>query len=189
MIQQNKFQKEATRFIETEAIFPNNFLLKKNIDTKSRIITLTFGGQGIEDKEISILKKKLSTYKLENTSLNIQQGFAYLKDNKVDTQTKSLTLALSEKEKQIQYLQSINDSLMLQHQLGVQIQKELSTLYPTVQTCIIQQIDSRTDTPDSKEWIAVIQSNKKLEAIDKSKIEAWIKTRLKINKIQFYFVI
>jgi len=189
MIQENKFQKDAVRFIEEEAIFQGNLLLSKTIDSKSKSITLTYIGQGIEEKNISLLKKELFKYNLENASLVIQQGFAHLKDNKVDTQTKSLTLALSEKEKQIQYLQSINDSLMLQHQLDVQIQKELSTLYPTVQTCIIQQLDSRTDTPDSKEWIAVIQSNKKLQAIDKSKIEEWIKTRLKINKIQFYFVI
>jgi len=189
MIQENKFQKDAVRFIEEEAIFPGNLLLSKTIDSKSKSITLTYIGQGIEEKNISLLKKELFKYNLENASLVIKQGFAHLKDNKVDTQTKSLTLALSEKEKQIQYLQSINDSLMLQHQLDVQIQKELSTFYPTVQTCIIQQIDSRTDTPDSKDWIAVIKSNKKLEANDKSKIEAWIKTRLKINNIQFYFVI
>ena len=187
MIQQNKFQKEATRFIETEAIFPNNFLLKKNIDTKSRIITLTFGGQGIEDKEISILKKKLSTYKLENTSLNIQQGFAYLKDKTIDNKTNSLTLALAEKEQQIQQLQSLNDSLLLQNQLNKQIQKELKTIYPYIQLFLLQQVRIDSDSTHSPIWIAMIQSGKKWETNDKSKIEEWLKARLNIGKINIYF--
>jgi len=187
MIQQNKFQKEATRFIETEAIFPNNFLLKKNIDTKSRIITLTFGGQGIEDKEISILKKKLSTYKLENTSLNIQQGFAYLKDKTIDNKTNSLTLALAEKEQQIQQLQSLNDSLLLQNHLNKQIQKEVKTLYPYIQLFLLQQVRIDSDSTHSPIWIAIIQSGKKWETNDKSKIEEWLKARLNIGKINIYF--
>jgi uncharacterized hydrophobic protein (TIGR00271 family) len=187
MIQQNKFQKEATRFIETEAIFPNNFLLKKNIDTKSRIITLTFGGQGIEDKEISILKKKLSTYKLENTSLNIQQGFAYLKDKTIDNKTNSLTLALADKEQQIQQLQRLNDSLLLQNQLNKQIQKEVKTLYPYIQLFLLQQVRIESDSTHSPIWIAIIQSGKKWETIDKSKIEEWLKARLNIGKINIYF--
>jgi uncharacterized hydrophobic protein (TIGR00271 family) len=187
MIQQNKFQKEATRFIETEAIFPNNFLLKKNIDTKSRIITLTFGGQGIEDKEISILKKKLSTYKLENTSLNIQQGFAYLKDKTIDNKTNSLTLALADKEQQIQQLQRLNDSLLLQNQLNKQIQKEVKTLYPYIQLFLLQQVRIDSDSTHSPIWIAIIQSGKKWETNDKSKIEEWLKARLNIGKINIYF--
>jgi len=187
MIQQNKFQKEATRFIETEAIFPNNFLLKKNIDTKSRIITLTFGGQGIEDKEILILKKKLSTYKLQNTSLNIQQGFAYLKDKTVDNKTNSLTLALADKEQQIQQLQRLNDSLLLQNQLNKQIQKEVKTLYPYIQLFLLQQVRIESDSTHSPIWIAIIQSGKKWETIDKSKIEEWLKARLNIGKINIYF--
>lgn len=171
MIQQNKFQKEANRFIETEAIFPNNFLLNKNIDTKNRIITLTYGGQSIEDKEISILRKKLTTYKLENTSLNIQQGFAYLKDKTIDNATNSLTLALAEKEQQIQQLKSLNDSLLLQNQLNKQIQKELKTLYPYIQLLLLQQAGVESDSAHSPIWIAIIQSGKKWETIDKSKIE------------------
>jgi len=187
MIQQNKFQKEATRFIETEAIFPNNFLLKKNIDTKSRIITLTFGGQGIEDKEILILKKKLSTYKLENTSLNIQQGFSYLKDKTIDNKTNSLTLALADKEQQIQQLQRLNDSLLLQNQLNKQIQKEVKTLYPYIQLFLLQQVRIESVSTHSPIWIAIIQSGKKWETIDKSKIEEWLKARLNIGKINIYF--
>lgn len=187
MIQQNKFQKEANRFIETEAIFPNNFLLNKNIDTKNRIITLTYGGQSIEDKEISILRKKLTTYKLENTSLNIQQGFAYLKDKTIDNATNSLTLALAEKEQQIQQLKSLNDSLLLQNQLNKQIQKELKTLYPYIKLFLLQQAGVESDSAHSPIWVVIIQSGKKWETIDKSKIEEWLKARLNIGKVTIYF--
>jgi len=43
MVQQNRFIKNANRFIAGEAHFPNDYLLNKKIDPKSRKITLVFG--------------------------------------------------------------------------------------------------------------------------------------------------
>lgn len=187
MVQQNKFQKRATQFIEAEAIFPNDYLLKKNIDTKNKTITLTYGGQIIEEKEVSILKSKLSKYNLENSTLTIQQGFAYLKDNKTDEQTNQLTLALTEKENQIQLLQNKVDSLTSQNKLSQQIHKELKTQYPFIQSCILQTAINHTDTAQQTIWIAIIHSKTKWEAKDKTKIEDWLKVRLSISEINVYY--
>lgn len=187
MVQQNKFQKRATQFIEAEANFPNDYLLKKNIDTKNKTITLTYGGQIIEEKEIAILKSKLSKYNLENSTLKIQQGFAYLKDNKNDEQTNQLTLALTEKENQIQLLQNKIDSLTSQNLLSQQIHKELKTQYPFIQSCILQTAINHTDTTQQTIWIAIIHSKTKWETKDKAKIEDWLKVRMNIEQVKIYF--
>lgn len=187
MVQQNKFQKSATQFIEAEAIFPNDYLLKKNIDTKNKTITLTYGGQIIEEKEISILKSKLSKYNLENTTLKIQQGFAYLKDNKGDEQTNQLTLVLTGKEIQIKLLENKIDSLTSQSQLSQQIHKELKTQYTFIQSTILQTVINHTDTTQQKIWVAIIHSKTKWEAKDKTKIEDWLKVRMNIDSINIYF--
>lgn len=187
MVEQNKFLKIANQFIETEAIFPNDYLLKKKIDTKSKTITLTYGGQIIEEKEILILKSKLSKYHLENSSLKIQQGFAYLKDNKNDIQTNQLSFALAEKENQVQLLKNKIDSLISQNQFSQQIHKELKVQYPSIQSCILQTAINHTDTTQQIIWIAIIQSTMKLETNDKMKIEDWLKVRLNIKQIKIYF--
>jgi uncharacterized hydrophobic protein (TIGR00271 family) len=43
LVGQYKFRTRAEKFVETEAKFPNDYLLSKQIDTKKRRITLTFG--------------------------------------------------------------------------------------------------------------------------------------------------
>lgn len=187
LVQQNNFQKRATQFIEAEAIFPNSYLLEKNIDTKNKSITLTYGGQIIEEKEISILKSKLSKYNLENITLTIQQGFAYMKDNKTDEQTNQLILALTEKENQIQLLQNKIDSMTSQNQLSHQIHKELKALYPFIQSCILQSAINHTDTTQQTIWVAILHSKTKWEAKDKTKIEDWLKVRMNIEQIKIYF--
>lgn len=187
MVQQNKFQKRATQFIDAEATFPNNYLLKKNIDTKNKTITLTYGGQIIEENEITTLKSKLSKYNLEYATLKIQQGFAYLKDNKNDQHTNQLTLALAEKQSQILLLQNKIDSLTSQNQLSQQIFKELKTQYPFIQSCILQTAINYTDTTQHTIWIAVIHSKMKWGSKDKTKIEEWLKVRMNMEQINIYF--
>jgi uncharacterized hydrophobic protein (TIGR00271 family) len=186
MVQNNKFLKRVNRFIENEAVFPNDYLLKKNIDTKNKTITLTYGGQIIEEKEIELLKSQLSKYDLENATINIQQGFAYLNDNK-DEQTTQLTLALTEKEAQVRLLQNMNDSLSSQNKLSQQIHRELKTNYPFIQSCILQTAINHTDSTHQKVWVAIINSKNQWQTNDKAKIENWLKVRMNIKEVTIFF--
>jgi len=188
MVKQNRFKKSASQFIEAEAIFTNDYLLKKNIDTKNNTITLTYGGQVIEEKEIALLKSKLSKYNLEHATLVIQQGFAYLKDNKKDDEPISqLPLVLKERENQIELLQNKIDSMTSQNKLSQQINRELKTQYPFIQSFILQTAINHTDTTQERIWIAIIHSKAKWESKDKEKIEDWLKVRMNIDAINTYF--
>ncbi|MBL0308887.1 MAG: DUF389 domain-containing protein [Bacteroidetes bacterium] len=187
IVQQNKFQKNANRFIENEAIFPNDYLLKKNIDTKSKTITLTYGGQIIEDAAIEKLRDKLTIYNLHKCTLEIQQGFAYLKEEKQNEQANQLTMALNEKENQLRLLQSKIDSISSQNILSQQIFKELKTQYPAVQSFSLQTATNYTDTTQQNIWIAIIHSSTKWKPTDKPKIEDWLKVRMNIEQVKTYF--
>lgn len=187
MVQQNKFQQRANQFIENEAVFPNDYLLMKNIDTKNKTITLTYGGQVIEEKEITNLKSKLSNYQLDNTTLEIRQGFAYLNEDKENEQTTQFSLALSEKENQINLLQSKLDSLNSQEKLNDQIYKELKTQYPNTSSLILKQAIKYTDEGQVKIWIAIIHTKSKLVEKEKRKIEDWLKVRIEVKELSIYF--
>ncbi len=187
MVQQNKFQQSAIQFIENEAVFPNDYLLKKNIDAKNKTITLTYGGQVIEENEISILKSKLSKYHLDNTILEIQQGFAYLNEDKENLETTQLSLALSEKENQIKMLQTKLDSLNSQEKTNNQIYKELKTQYPNTSSFILKQATNFTEEGQHKIWIAIISSKSQWDEKDKTKIEDWLKVRISIQQVKLYF--
>jgi uncharacterized hydrophobic protein (TIGR00271 family) len=187
LVQQNDFRKRATEFIETEAIFPNDYLLKKEIDSKDKIITLTYGGQVIEEQEIVALKSKLPQYKLEDASITIQQGFTYLNDQKNASQVNPLTLAIAEKEKKIQLLQYKLDSVEGQNEMCHQIFMELKTYYPAIQSCILQTALIHTDELQEPVWIAILHSNTKWGAHDQTKVENWLKVRMKVDSIRVYF--
>ncbi|MBS1538829.1 MAG: TIGR00341 family protein [Bacteroidetes bacterium] len=187
IVQRNKFEINSNNFVEYEAIFPNDFLLKKNIDAKNRTITLTYGGQFIEEKEIQSLKSKLKGYNLDNTTLEIRQGFAYLQDNKDNDESNQLTLALNTKEKQIQTLRRRLDSLDSQKQLSKQIYDELKAQYPPIQSCVLQPAISNTDTTQNSLWVSVITSKSRIVKKERFKIEQWLKVRLKTNSLLVYF--
>ena len=189
MIQQNKFLQKANQFIENEAIFPNDYLLNKNIDSKNKTITLTYGGQIIADKDITILKSKLPKYYSKIPKLKIQQGFSYLNENdtKNNEQTIQLTKSLNEKENRIKGLQSKLDSLNYQNRLSSQIHKELKVHYPSIENFILQKATLQSDPKKQKIWIAIIDSKSKWNSNDKNKIEDWLKVRMSINKIEIFF--
>ncbi len=182
-----KFKNRAEKFIELEAIFPNDYLLNKKIDAKNKTISLTYGGEIIGEQEIEKIKSRLPNYDLQNTTLTILQGFAYLKDANSDDQKSQLNVALNIKDKQLQALQAKLDSFASKEQLSRQVFKELKTHYPNLESCILEKAVNHTDTVDQTIWIAMLKSNKSLHPEDQQKIEAWLKVRMNISKIKMHF--
>ena len=187
MVQQNNFNQRVSSFLENEAVFPNDYLLNKKIDAKNKTVTLTYGGEIIEESEISKLKSKLPNYDLQNTTLKIQQGFAYLNTKDNDDQTNTLTLALNDKELQIKSLQNKIDSLNAQKQLAKQVFYELKTQYPDIQSCILQESVNQTDSTQQNIWIAIIHSKNKLAPKEQDKIGDFLKVRINIENLNTYF--
>lgn len=186
-VEQNKFEKSANEFIDNEAIFVNDYLLKREIDVENKEITLIFGGQSIEEEEITLLKSKLLKYELETSALEIKQGFTSLKDNSGDLQNNQLTLSLSESNNKVEMLQSKIDSLDDQSKLSKQIYSELKIQYPFIQSSILQTAISNNDSTYQRTWIAIIHSESKWNAKDKTKIEEWLKIRINTKKLNAYF--
>ncbi|MDP3442054.1 MAG: DUF389 domain-containing protein, partial [Ignavibacteria bacterium] len=187
MVKQNRFEQSANQFIDNEAQIANNFLLKRDIDTKKKTIALTFGGQMIEKDEINLLKSRLPAYKIDTSALTIKQGFAYLKDNMNDEQSEQFTLALAERKNQIDALQSKIDSLHDQNSLSIQIYSELKVQYPSIQSSILQTAVINTDSTQQTTWIAILNSKSKWNLKDKVKINDWLKVRMNTELLQVYF--
>ena len=187
LVSRNKFINRANNFITGEAIFPNNYLLKKNIDAEAKKITLTYGGQLIKQTEINLIKSHLPKYQLDTGALEIRQGFAYLNDNKDKEQANLLKIALAEKENQFQLLKAQSDSLDDQKKLGIQIYNELKTQYPSVESCIFHGATKSTDTTQIPVWILIIKSVKPIDEKQKKKIEDWLKVRIDNNAVSVLY--
>ncbi|MDQ3142126.1 MAG: TIGR00341 family protein [Bacteroidota bacterium] len=186
IVQQSKFLQEANAFIEYEAVFPNDYLLKKDINTKTKTILLVYGGAPIEEKQIAELKSKLGKYNLSNSNLQVKQGFAYLQDNK-GKETNQLSLALADKEKELQQIQNTLDSINQHQHLSRQIFKELKAQHNEVSSFSIQQSLNITDSTQANIWLAFISSTKKIKKAEKEKIEKWLKVRVTTTHLKILF--
>ena len=189
IVQQNRFRQRANRFIENEAIFPNDYLLKKTIDAKARLIQLTYGGELISEGEIEDLRGKLPRYDLANIKLEIQQGFSYLKNGAEDSEAKQLSAALNERETQIHALKDKVDAIDAQRVLGGQMFAELKVQYPDIDSAVIQQVTDHSETQPTVVWLAVIQSKQPITETERKKIEDWIKVRVKTDSVIMSFQI
>lgn len=182
IVQQNKFTERADSFIKSEAIFPNDYLLSKEIDAKNRTIALTFGGKEINENQIKELKRKLKYYDLENTNLEIKQGFAFLKDENQnpDDKTNKLSMALKENENQRSLLKAKADSTKKQNALSRQVFEELKAQYPDLKEAIIQPVTINIDTSKNQRSIYMVSLRFKnsIKKDDKTKLVKLLKLRL-----------
>lgn len=188
IVQKNKFQKKAEQFVENEASFPNNFLLKKNIDPRTKEITLTYGGLLIKDSAISVLESRLDNYELEDCHLKINQGFSYLNESTQDNEKDNfLTKTLNNKTKQVELLSYKLDSIYKQNQLSKQIYKEFKAQHPTVKNMVLEAGIIIEDTIQKNVWISNVTLNEKLNTSDEEKIKNWLKIRLNTSNLIIHF--
>ncbi len=190
IVQQNRFRQNANQFIDREAIFPNDYLLKKSIDAKAKTIKLTYGGALISETEIDALKAKLPQYNLEGIVLDVQQGFAYLTDNKgsqENDQQKALTDVLNTKESEIKGLKAKIAATEADINFSKQILAELRVQYPSIVSCVVQKVTNTGESDQNIIWLSVITSDKKISEIEQRRIADWLKVRIQTDQINVYF--
>ncbi|NCI50318.1 TIGR00341 family protein [Sediminibacterium roseum] len=182
MVQRNRFEKEAARFITAEAHFTNDYLLSKKIDAKNKSIVLVFGGKEISPLEIGMIEMQLQKYDLKNAKLEIKQGFAYLAETqgvKQDAQLTLLTQALEEKEKNQQALQIQLDSVKNNRALSEKLFAELKTQYNSIKSAIIEpSVIHTSDSTDQRTFLVLLTTSTGLSKPAQKKIESWLRVRL-----------
>lgn len=188
LVQQERFTKNAKAFIENEAQFQDNYLLKVAIDPKLKKINLVFGGKQIDAIEIETITKRLKSYQLSNATLDIKQGFTYLKDEDKKGLTgasKQVEIATKEQLAATLQMQKKIDSVALNLQTGKEVFAELKAQYPTIKNAVITAARQFNEGGNSTEVTLVsIQIQKLLSTAEKNKLMNWLKLRLKTNNIQ-----
>ena len=191
MVRQSRFTDSANQFINNEAHFPNDYLLSKKIDAKKRNIVLVFGGKQISLQETENLKNRMKIYNIESATLEIKQGFAYLAENKKNEsndQLLHLTEELEEKSKDQQFLQLQIDSINNQQAIGTQVYAEIKAQYPGLKNAIIQPSVILSDSSEiGSQFLVLLTFSQRLNIEEQTKIEKWLKVRLKQKEIKLIF--
>lgn len=187
IVRQNEFQKKANEFVDNEAVFPNNFLLKKIINANSKDIILTYGGLQIKDSAMNALKAKLKRYNLQDSNLKIQQGFSYLNEQNTNKKDNLLNIALTEKAKQIETLKLKFDSISKQQYLSKQVYNEIKAQYPNIKSFVLQPSILIHDSISENIWISDLKTQNKLSLEEQVKMKEWLKIRLNTTELIMHF--
>ncbi|MFA7418283.1 MAG: TIGR00341 family protein [Melioribacteraceae bacterium] len=178
MIRQNRFTRTANLFVESHSSFQGSYLLNKEINPQSRSIKLIYGGANLEKDQIDFLQRQLKIFGIENTTLTIKQGFAFLADKKESDRTNRLSKLIEAKEQQLLKQKQILDSLFTNKEEANKMLTELRILFPDISSLIINPTTVSLDSTYKKKQIVLIKSTGVINKSKYSLLEKWIKVRL-----------
>ncbi len=199
IVQQNRFTKKAETFIAFEAKLPNNYLLSKSIDTETKKISLTYGGELFNEGEVEALKMRMPIYGLDTAMLTVSQGFAYLQEEKKNSADDPLVKALNEKENQlvqvtgekdnaIQQLSAIQKDMAAEKELSWQVFNELKAQYPAVLSMVLSHTLENDASTQTMVWVSVMTFDTRIYDKDRKRIKEWLLARLNLKEEQLILI-
>lgn len=157
IVDDTRFTHRAERFAEFETALPGDFLLKKTIDSRQRLISLTFGGKPITSAQIAELRRKLLAYGLNGAQLEVKQGFEV-------GETKPT---------------AENSARIADRALAAQILGELQAQgYALEFVSVAPTVKVSPTEPDTETWLVSLRTTERLRGDDKKRISDWLKARL-----------
>jgi uncharacterized hydrophobic protein (TIGR00271 family) len=190
LVQKEKFTNNATRYVNSINVVEGSYLLKNAINPINNSIILIYGGASLSEIQKKNITERAKDFSLINAKIEFQQGFSFDSLTKKNTQVENLKIEMNRinmlllgKEKQL-------DSLIKRDYLGRQILDEIRSLYPQISNCTFAESYAFHDTvsnPDKINLIVFTTKGKYLFKSEKEKIENWLKTRLKSDRIEVYY--
>lgn len=180
MIRKNNFEHTANQFISNEAIFPNNFLLQKQISYENNEIQLTYGGQKLEENDLKLLDKRLKIYGLDSVKIKVNQGFNFIDHTKEE----SLLLQNSEQSKidkeNMAKMLAFQDSIAREDELTLQVFNELKAQNKGIKGFSISNAVFEKDSINTEKFkLILVKIERQLNDDDKKNLKEYLKVRLK----------
>lgn len=184
IVQQNRFENSAKKFIEAESQLTDNVLLNTDIDNSERTITLSYIGKEISDSTIGIMKKRLKNYDIEACELKVNQGLSYL--NKTDEVVVDNNLVEVDKIL-LQSMQLRLDSFANQEKMIAGVYSEIKALYPSLKNAYIQKANYFTDSSSKAGGFLVhLQVGETFNAEKKKRLQEYLEVRLADTSVELF---
>jgi uncharacterized hydrophobic protein (TIGR00271 family) len=190
LVQKEKFVENANKYVSSIRTYEGNYLLRSDVNAKSKSIDLVFGGLNLSDEQQRSIANLAYNFDLDSARIQIRQGLSLdvISDEK-DEKTKmreelsSLSNALKNKELQIDSIHHIG-------YMGKTLLDEIRNLYPQISGCTYAETLNFKDTISKpvKTPLVIFQMNKNsLSRADKVKISNWLQTRLNLSEVKVVY--
>lgn len=191
LVKKEKFLENANRFVNAISVYEGNYMLKNEINPTNHTIKLVYAGNNLSDEHKRQIKERAKDFMLEDIILIFQQAFNYEDFSEQDNEISELRTEIHRLYSAINEKNQFIDSLTRPKTIGLQLYKEITSLFPEVNECIYSESLVYFDKPPLAKNIALIsiKTDNQLSAEDREKIIKWLQSRLQRNDIKVVFEI
>ena len=190
LVQKEKFTEQAGMYVDNISVVEGNYLLKNEINPKTRTIKLVYGGTSLTEAQKEDILERANDFALKDVSIQLEQGFSYadiaLRNSEVETlkaEINRLNMLLRERNAELTGISATREK-------GSDLLAEMSVLYPQVSEVsyarTLNYAKERT-TPDTLALVIVTTKGKDLSGKEKELVEKWLATRLKSGTVKVLF--
>jgi uncharacterized membrane protein len=190
LVQKEKFNESAGKYISNVSMVDGNYLLRSHTDDKTRAITLIYGGVSLSERQKEMIVSRASNFGLDSDKIIISQGLALDILNESNAEAVRLREEISALTTAIREKDAIVDSINRMNTFGRTLLEELRTIYPQVTGCSFSgslTFTEGTGDPEKTALIVLETGNGEITAKERKKIEAWMKTRLSNDNVKLFF--
>lgn len=190
LVQKEKFNENATKYINSIRLFENNYLLDKEINADKKSINLIYGGVQLTDDQKGRIREKALLFSLEEAQILFSPGLSFgMNSEQVNekqqliNQINQLTSLVNQKNEQI-------DSLLNSTVVGKQLLDEISVLFPGITGCSYfksRLFNTREDKNSLITMIVFTIKNQGISLNERKKIDKWLSAKLKDDNIRIYY--
>ena len=184
LVQKEKFNENAKRYVENISIFEGNYLLRNEINPAKKEVRLVYGGTNLNKTQKEKIKQSASNFKLNGATIIVEQGLSFGQSSELDklkTEMTAVSSILAAKDRELERYASIR-------KMGGDLLNELRTLYPnTIESCSYAETDLYKIHETENINVVIIGISRKLSSEDETKIKLWITKRLHKDKVHVLF--
>ncbi len=186
LVQKEKFNENANRYISNISLIEGNYLLKSNIDVQTKVITLVYGGVNLSENQRQLISDKARDFNLGKAEIKIEQGLKFEALDEKSNEVMKLRDELYRANMTIDEKSQVIDSLLNQGSLGQNLLNEIRSLYPEIISCSYsptqRYIDSLNRSLPSVLVLFQTKNNQTLSESDTLKINRWVRNRLQSDQ-------
>ena len=193
VIQENKFNQAANKFVAHNKTIGNSYIYDHKITHRARKSTLSvsIAGEALSQSDINKLYEQLQTYGIERSQFVINQNSTFVPESINEQDFVKSIFEQNEQEirKREQLISEMEKELKaykLKELPVSQIAKELATQYPQIKSMAITNGSKVKGTESTPIIIAIVGSEENIPKSDLTKIGQWLSVRLDSQNVKVY---
>jgi uncharacterized hydrophobic protein (TIGR00271 family) len=190
MVQKENFTGNAEKYIDNVSVVEGNYLLKNEINPKTRTIKLIYGGTSLTESQKEDIIARTADFSLKDVNINIEQGFSYADIAVRNTEVETLKAEINRLNMVIMEQNAALTGISASQEKGGELLEELVVLFPQVtEVSYAQTLNyvKEKRVPDTLSLVILTSKGKDLSGKEKEQVEKWLSTRLKSSTVKVLF--